>query len=252
MWEFRFYPAAAVLAVLAFGAAAETIDPAREYSSCLAMANTSPQEAFDRAQRWEGLGGGEAARHCAAAALFGLGKYAEAGKRLEALAQESRREVPVRAGMLRQAGRAWFMAHETDRAYAVQSAALKLAPGDPQLLVDRAATLAEGKDYRESIADLDLALKAEPERPDALLFRASAYRLAGETASAQRDIDRLLRLNPGNVDGLLERGILARLAGHADAARRDWMRILFLDPPSPAADAARRNIERMDVAGAGE
>lgn len=247
MPEFRVYLVGVGLLLMVCPATAEPINPAREYSTCLAAAHTNPQEGLAQAQRWEGLGGGEAARHCAAAALFELGSFAESAKRLEALVQESRQEAPVRAGMLRQAGRAWFMAHEPEKAYAAQSTGLKLAPNDLHLRVDRAATLAELKNYQEAIADLDQALQLQSDRPDALLFRATAYRFVGENALAARDIERLLSLNPGNVDGLLERGIQARLAGRPEVARKDWLKVLQIDPTSSAAEAARRNIEMMDV-----
>ncbi|KAF0118584.1 MAG: hypothetical protein FD149_607 [Rhodospirillaceae bacterium] len=52
---------------------------------------------------------------------------------------------------------------------------------------------------------------------------------------------------PTSGDALLERGILARLANRPAEARRDWLRLLALDPPPPLTEAARRNLELLDV-----
>jgi len=59
---------------------------------------------------------------------------------------------------------------------------------------------------------------------------------------------RALALEPENTEGLLERGILRRLAGDETGARGDWLRVLALDPESPTAEAARANLEKLDVA----
>jgi hypothetical protein len=46
---------------------------------------------------------------------------------------------------------------------------------------------------------------------------------------------------------LLERGILRRLKGDDKGARADWLKILATAPSGAAADAARKNLELMDV-----
>jgi len=45
----------------------------------------------------------------------------------------------------------------------------------------------------------------------------------------------------------LERGILRRLKGDDAGARADWLMVLSLAPDGPASDAARTNLEKMDV-----
>lgn len=222
-------------------------EPGREYHDCLAAARANPEAGYERAQAWAGLGGGEAARHCAAVALIGLGKHEQAARSLEDLAQQSRRAPAVRAGMLAQAGQAWLLAHNPERANAAQTAAIGLVKDNPDLYIDRAATLAEAKNYREAVDDLDTALTLDPNRADALVFRASALRYTEAFDLARRDVDRALRLVPNHVEALLERGILERLAGRPAKARADWLRIVRTDPNSPAADAARRNLEILDI-----
>ncbi|MBF0560526.1 MAG: tetratricopeptide repeat protein [Alphaproteobacteria bacterium] len=226
---------------------AEVINNAAEYRNCLALARTQPEAGFEKALSWQSLGGGDAARHCVAVALIGLEKFEEAARRLEALAQASRREESLRAEMLAQAGQAWLLANNFERAYAAQTAALKLRPNDPDLLIDRAQSLAGAKNYWEAIDDLNQAISLAPNRVEALVFRAAAYRYVDSEKLAREDVERALKLAPDNTEALLERGILFRLAGKPDDARRDWIKILSLAPASATADAARRNIELLDV-----
>ena len=73
-------------------ATAETIESRMEYRTCLTPGQGQARGgAGKRPSPGAPLGGGEPARHCAAVALIGLGKYEEAAKRLEALAELSRR-----------------------------------------------------------------------------------------------------------------------------------------------------------------
>jgi tetratricopeptide (TPR) repeat protein len=222
-------------------------DPEATYGLCLDTARAYPEQGFELAGKWAALGGGEPARHCRAVALIGLREYAEAGASLEDLAQASKREARVRAGMLAQAAQAWLLAGDTGRAHAAQTAALQLAPGDADLLIDRAMTLAEAKNYWEAIDDLNAALAARPDDADALAFRASAYRMVEADDLALEDAERAVALAPGNLNARLERGILYRLQGRDAEARADWLKILELAPDGEPARLARENIERLDV-----
>jgi len=228
-------------------AAAAVIEPHAEYQSCLSMARSKPEEGWEEAIAWQSLGGGEPARHCAALALIGLGKYEEAAKRLEALAEQSRREEPLRAQMLEQAAQAWDLAGQPERALANLEAGLVLVPGQPDLLLDKAVLLAGRGHYAEALTVLTEILNAQPNRVEALTLRGSALRQLNRTEEAKRDLARALDLDPNFPDALLERGMLRRGAGDAAGARADWMRAIERAPDSPTADTARRNIELMDV-----
>ena len=83
--------------------------------------------------------------------------------------------------------------------------------------------------------------------PDALAFRAAAFRFLDQTAAARADTDAALARDPAHPEALLERGILKRLAGDKDGARADWIKLLEVAPETGAADAARANLEKMDV-----
>lgn len=225
----------------------EMIDDAVQYKHCVALARQNPTEGWEEALAWASLGGGDPARHCGAIALIGLRQYEEAASRLEDLANSSHAAVKLRAGMLAQAGQAWLLAKNPERAYAAQTAALKLVPGAPDLLVDRAESLAEAKNYKDAVTDLDQALAASPNRADALTFRGTAKRYLDDAKGAEADIDKAISTDPLYQDAWLEKGILRRLAKDDAAARQAWAKVLEIAPNSTAADTARRNIELLDV-----
>ena len=245
---FRRLPATLLLAALLAAPAGAAYAKDRQYENCMRLARTDPGQGFEVALAWQDLGGGQAAQHCVAVALIGLNQFVQAAERLEALAAAM---LPAsdahRAAILGQAGTAWFSAEDYDRAYAAQSAALKLSPGDPELLVDRAMTLAGAKNYWEAIDDLNRVIDANPNRYDALILRASAYRFVDALPLAREDAEAAYRLAPDRPDVLLEYGIQLRLAGDPDGARKAWLRLLQLHDGTPASDTARRNLELLDV-----
>lgn len=227
---------------------AEAIDKERAYAACLELAATAPDEAFEEALAWQTRNGGWAAEHCAAVALVGLGQHGEAALRLEALARKvERKEVRLATEILAQAGQSWQLAGETVRAVAAQSAALELDPRNVELLIDRGISLAAARNYWEAIDDLNRAAELDPARAEILILRASAYRMVDGLDLAREDIRRAMALEPRNPEGLLERGILRRLDGDDAGARQDWLKVVTLAPDSQAAEAARANLEKLDV-----
>lgn len=221
---------------------------AREYADCMALASRAPEDALGSAETWEQRGGGDAARHCAAVALFGMGKFAEAAERLEQLGRSLPAErADLAAEVLGQAGMAWQSAGLYERALAAQTAALKLAPDNVALLVDRSTTqFFLGKCW-EAIDDLNEANERAPDRPDILVLRASAYRCVGSLELAREDVDRALELKPDDPEALLERGTLRHLSGDEDGARADWLQVAREAAGTPAGDVAQMNLERLDV-----
>lgn len=220
---------------------------AKRYTACMQLARTKPADGWEAALTWTGEGGGDPARHCAAVALIGLKQYKEAARRLEDLAKTSHADAPVRAAMLDQAGQARILDGDPSRAYADQTTALQLTPNVPDLLIDRAESLALGAAWQDALTDLNQALALEPDRVDALTYRATAKRMLGDLDGAKWDIVRALQLDPNSVDAWLESGNVKRLAGDATGARKDWQQVLHLATNGPAADAARANLEKLDL-----
>ncbi|MGH6990523.1 MAG: tetratricopeptide repeat protein [Stellaceae bacterium] len=224
--------------------------PSQQYDACLAQAKRDPQAALKAAEFWREAGGGFPAEHCAAIALIELKRYPEAAQRLEALAGAMMTEpAALRGDALDQAGQAWLLANQPDRAKAAFDAALGFAPRNPDFMIDHAEALADGGQYWEAIDDLNRALEIDPDSVDALVFRASAYRHVGGADAldlAQADADRALKLAPNSVPGLLERGNIRRLRGDAAGAKTDWQRVIALAPQSQAAHYARDNLAHID------
>lgn len=220
----------------------------RTYEKCTRLAHKDPDAALEAALGWQDWGGGNAAHHCGAVALFNLGQFQQAAKRFQTVA-EAMADAPLadRAAMLAQAGTAWFRADQLERAHAAHTAALKLAPGNLEILIDRAMTLGAAKNYWEAIDDLNRVIEADPDRTDALILRASAYRFVDALPLAQEDVSAAFRLAPKRPEVLLEYGILKRLTGDRDGARRAWLDLIRLHEGTLSADAARRNIELLDV-----
>lgn len=219
------------------------------YDACMALTRRDSMLAFEQALNWQDTGGGLPAKHCAAAALIAMKQYKEGATRMEQLAQEIKQPEweAVRVGALAQAGQAWLLAGDTNRAYAAQSAAIQLAPQDPEIWIDRGQTLATAKNYKEAIQDFDKALSLDPERADALMFRASAWRYLDDLKKARADIDKALKVSPTDPDAMVERGNIKRLTDDVAGAREDWMQVLRRFPDTPAAIAAQGNLEKLDV-----
>jgi tetratricopeptide (TPR) repeat protein len=239
------------LLLLTLPAAAQLRDStadAERYDRCLRQAKERPEAGWETALAWRDAGGGHAAEHCAAVALIGLKQPAEAAMRLERLAVEMKRApVELRAEVLAQAGQAWLLFGDPNRAKATLDEALKLRPDDPDLLTDRAEAAAQAGRYLDAVADLDRVLAKDPQRVDALIYRASARRALDRLDGALSDVERALKLAPNSADALLERGNLRRLKGDTAGARQDWVRVGLLAPDSPAHAAAKANLEHMDL-----
>jgi tetratricopeptide (TPR) repeat protein len=218
------------------------------YTRCLERSAQAPLAAFNEAEAWRARGGGEAARHCAALAILNGGDPRLAAEELQSLADAMRlRPAPMRAQVLGQAARAWMMADDMPRAVAAASVAIGLSPGDLELRIDRAEFRAAAGDPRGALEDLEQVLARAPGRADALTMRAAAQRRMGALDLAARDVHRALELAPELPEAWLERGILERMAGRPDAARAAWIRVLAADPDGPSGDAARAQIEDLEL-----
>jgi tetratricopeptide (TPR) repeat protein len=227
----------------------EDTAPIRDYDRCMQLVHDRPDAALEAALGWEQAGGGDSARHCAAMALAALGNFADAADQLEALAWELAPDTPdaTRAEVLAQAGQFWLDAQQPAKADALLSAAIDLAPRNPDIRVDRAVVYAAMGRMQDAVVDLSaailLAADLEETQVQALTLRASAYRQSGRRAEAAEDLDRAIGLTPENAATLLERGLLRRESGDEKGARADWQAVVKLHPDSPSADAARRLLD---------
>lgn len=227
-------------------AAAQDVPEAAKhrYRDCMQLARTDPLAGELEAEAWIKEGGGGPAEHCRGVVDATLGRYREAARRFESLAEDLP-DSDQRAQLLGQAGQAMMLDGSLDKAYELQSRAVTLRPDDADLLVDRSLVLASMERYWEAVDDLNRVIELRPDSPEALIFRGASYRLLGVPELAGEDIERALRLVPDHPEALLERGLLASDQGDAAAARRDLGRVIELAPDSPAAEVARRRLSAL-------
>jgi tetratricopeptide (TPR) repeat protein len=232
-----------VLATSPAAAAAER-DPEAWYRGCMELADSDAGRALDQAEARRKAGGGTPAGHCAAVALVRLDRFEDGARRFEALAGETNR-ADLRAGLLDQAASAWLLQGSPDKALPLLDAAIKIAPEDAPLRLDKAQALAGLGRYQEAVRELDRAIALEPSAADAYAFRASALRRLNREDAALADLERALSLEPQHPEALLERGILRQLRGNRSGARADWETLVAVAPKSAAADAARANLDAL-------
>lgn len=235
------------------------------YSICLDLVEKAPDKGINNALIWQLDGGGVPARHCEALGLFYAGEYSEAAVRLEGIAEDMRigRGMPVRgderatatAAMLAdtygQAAKAWLLDGEIVRAEASIGQALALVPVhtnlERSLKVIRARIAAAEEDFDLALSELEAVLRVEPRRTDLLLFIAAAARGTEEYSKAERSLEAYIRQYSDDPAAYLELGNLRDAMGDAGAARAAWLKVLLLEEGGPNAEAARANIERIDV-----
>lgn len=212
------------------------------YRACLSRVVDDPAVAASDARTWLKQGGGDAAKHCAAAADLALGRPKDAAEAFELLAATG--GAPKRqAALLAQAADAWVQAGSPDRAIAVLTEALGLVPGDSGLLIDRARASVELGRFNDAVEDLTRAIDADSLNTDAYVLRASALRRAGRLDEAAFDVDTALMFDRHNPDALLERGLLRRDAGDSSGAREDWQMVMKIAPGSAAALMAAKHLD---------
>jgi tetratricopeptide (TPR) repeat protein len=232
--------------VLAAVGTARTPPDGAHYSRCLADSSANPARALADGEAWARAGGGVPAQHCAALALVGLKRYAEAGSRLDKIAAD--KGVPgaeFRVELFDQAGNAWLLAGDGARAVQSFSAALTLSAGDADLFADMARAQAMVRNWHEVDLDLNAALQLQPRRADLLVLRASARRALARYQEARTDIETALKLKPNDANALVERGLLRRQLGDLGGARRDFQAAIQSGPRGEAAAQARENLEAL-------
>jgi tetratricopeptide (TPR) repeat protein len=177
--------------------------------------------------------------HCHALALFGLKRYDEAARVLDALGRN--RDVPRgdRASLFAQAGSAWLLAGRPRDAAQSLSAALADAPNDQSMLSDRARARGLLKDWKGAEADLSAVLAQDQNRADLLVLRASTRWAQNKKNDAASDIVRALEVYPDYPPALLERGKMKYSAGDVVGARKDWQRAATSGQGETAAEAKR-------------
>ncbi len=235
----------------------------KRYQDCLVLVDRNPTVARRTAIDWQAGGGGIPARHCLALAYAGTGDHSSSADELEQIAQAFKMTKSDEKGTLNpydavllsemylQAGNAWMLADRNTKAFEAFTTALLEGPENNPLEVDifldRARARAALDDYENALSDLIEAQKLDANRIDVLVLQATAHRALQQFEEAYRVLEDVFRITPYDENGLLERGNLNLIMGQEKEARADWLELIRLYPEGEAADAARRNLENLDV-----
>lgn len=235
----------------------------QQYQNCLVLVERNPTVARRTAIDWQANGGGIPARHCLALAYAGTGDHSSSADELEQIAQQFKMTKTDEAGNLNpydavllsemylQAGNAWMLADRNTKAFDAFTTALLEGPDNNPLevdiFIDRARARAALSDYENALNDLIEAQKLDPKRVDVLVLQATAHRALQQFEEAFHVLEDVFRITPYDENGLLERGNLNLIMGQENDARNDWLELIRLYPEGEAADAARRNLEKLDV-----
>src|SRR5690606_25838106 len=156
---------------------------------------------------WTFEGNRPGARQCTALALIALGNVEEGAVRLENLAMASDGgTMEQRAVYLSQAGNAWLQIGAAEAAAVSFSEALKLAPGENDLLLDRASAYMVIDKRDEALAALDTAIANDPGDAIAYQMRAEVHLSKDALDLAMKDVEASMAADPKNIDTLLVRG----------------------------------------------
>ncbi|MFZ1992253.1 MAG: hypothetical protein WAW96_21060 [Alphaproteobacteria bacterium] len=230
---------------------------AAHYQRCVLQVAQNPSAALEAAKSWEAEDGGGPAGHCEALALLALKRPADAATRLEALAiAPGDYDTALRADLYAQAGNAWLVAEKPDKAIDDLNAAIDRARstsiGSAKLSLyysDRArAHLLRGERV-EAQGDLDHSIALAPTAL-ALTLHARVRREAKDGKTAAADLSRALSLDPNFAEAYLERGRLSAANGNAKTARADFLKAAMMEKDGNVADAARLEMQALDVRGA--
>ncbi|WP_199555884.1 tetratricopeptide repeat protein [Sandaracinobacteroides hominis] len=239
----------ALLAAPALAQTAGTYDPSldrKRYDGCVRAIPTDAKKAEQFAIEWQGMGGGLPARHCQALALMQQQQFTAAASTLSKAAQQAEVEKsPLAADFWSQAGNAAFLAGDNMGAVGYFTTALKSA-GEfaPQrtanILLDRARTYTDMRDFVAARADLDKALQLNKFDPVAWMLSAALARRQGDIGRASTDIARASTLDSANPDILFEQGNVAAANKDEANARKLWEMTVKSAPGSPAAELAAK------------
>lgn len=200
------------LLVQALAAAEPALSPGRaenlrELEACLALSEQDAEAAYEQARTWARLTSRWEAYVCAAVADIGRGRIEIGARQLERLAGATDASPAAdRVGLYAQAGNAWLLARAPVEARRAFTAALQIAPSDPDLRIDRARALALEGDYRAAEEDLSAALDVRADDALALRLRSEARLRQGAYLLAVRDAEAALALAPQDVDNALALG----------------------------------------------
>lgn len=183
---------------------------AERLRQCEALAKTAPDQAYEAGRSWVAESPVIEARYCLAAAAYAVGRPQLAAEQFAEVARNlAGRSKEEQALAQTDAGNAWLLAGDSERALEAFQNALGFNPEDPQLRIDRARAYAYKSDWRRAEEDLNAAIEALGPTPLTLTLRAETRLQQGAAELAVQDAEEALKLaktEPEIVEALLVRG----------------------------------------------
>ncbi|MFO0838986.1 MAG: hypothetical protein U1D55_10715 [Phycisphaerae bacterium] len=152
-----------------------------------------------------------------------------------------------RVAQLRALAHRHLNAGEFDLSAARLSDALDLSPGEPDLLADLGAALAQARRFDQADQRFAQALAADPRHRAALDGRALLAATQQRYADARALLSRRLELDPDSPQLLLRLGDLDHRLGNAAAARQSWRRAAELGKDDGSRKKALRRLELLGM-----
>jgi tetratricopeptide (TPR) repeat protein len=220
---------------------------AKKYQDCVALVGQDRNAALTVSRKWFIEGGGVAAQHCEALALYEMERPNDAAtlfeeiadklSRGEGLTEFTRTNKNILITQLNYlAGVAWRDAGDLDKAYNALSSTMITLAGQEQygyeIYIERGLVQHEMGDFKNAVQDFTSALDLNSEKFDAFLYRAESFRKLGEHIKARLDLNAALSINPGQPDVLFESGVNYRMQRNDEKALQEWEKLISLYPDS--------------------
>lgn len=229
-----------------------------KYQACIASINEDANNAVITAKKWYVEGGGAAAQHCEAMALYNQERFEEAAGLLETIADQvargdgigvfaNKNKILLSAQLRYLAGNAWRSSDKLERAFTVYTTALLSLDDQPRLkydfYIERGTVQIDREDYQSALDDFSYALELNEERIEAFLYRAETYRKMDEHIKARLDLNQGLSINPNQPDLLFESGVNFRMLGENFKAKKEWQKLIDQFPNSDWQKLAEDNMK---------
>lgn len=230
---------------------------AKKYQDCIDLVAQDQNAAISVSRKWFIEGGGVAAQHCEALALYELDRPADAATLFEEIADQLSRGEGLteftktnKNILITQlnylAGVAWRTAGNLDKAYnALSSTIITLDEKEAygyQIYIERGLVQFDMADYKSAVQDFTSALELDAEKIDAFLYRAESFRKLGEHVKARLDLNAGLALDPRQPDLLFESGVNYRMQRNDERALQEWEKLISLYPDGYWQKLAQDNI----------
>ncbi len=236
----------------------ENREQARKYNDCIELVKEDHEEALAVSRKWYIEGGGVAAQHCEALAVYEMQNFEDAaalfeqiaskvakGEGVSEFAEKNKKVLALQLNYL--AGVAWRTAGHLDRSYNALSASLaELGENSVYaygVYLERGLVQFSLEDYDSAVADFTSALDINAEKIDAFLYRAESFRKLKEHIKARLDLNAALAIEPNQPDLLFESGVNYRMQRNDEKALSEWEKLIAKYPDTHWQKLAEDNIK---------